>query len=56
MLVATRNKIWQYQYEDLGSLINTDNVPDEVTYDFYPNHDENKISFKAAKLHSTITN
>ena len=32
--VAIRNKIWQYQYIDLGSLINTDNMPDEVTYDF----------------------
>ena len=55
VLVATRNKIWQYQYVDLASL-NTDIVPDEVTYGFYPNHDENKISFKAAKLHGKITN
>ena len=44
--VATRNKIWQYQYS----------VPDEVTYDFYPDHVENKISFKAAKLHGKIAN
>ena len=56
MLVATRSKIWQYQYVDLHSLINTDSVPDKLTYDFYPDHDENKISFKAAKLHGKITN
>ena len=53
---SIKNKVWQYQYVDLGSLINTDQVPDELTYDFFPDHDENKISFKPSKPHGKITN
>ena len=51
-----KNKVWQYQYIDLGMLINTDQVADELTYYFFPDHDENKISFTPSKLHGKINN
>ena len=47
--ITVQNKVWQYQFKDLGSLIDTEQVPDDVTYDFFPDHDTNKISFKTAK-------
>ena len=29
-----RNKVWQYQYINLGSLLNTEHIPGGITYDF----------------------
>ena len=54
--ITVQNKVWQYQFVDLGYLINTEQDPDDVTYDFLPDHHANKISFKPAHPQGKIFN
>ena len=54
--LTIKNKVWSYMYIDLGSLLdnNTSNPDEEEQFDFFPDHVNQRISFKLTNKHAQI--